>query len=117
MRFLSRSRFVPVTALAVYMVVNIGAAAVHHHHAAAPLSDWRSPGSDRNPVFQTRDTWGDDDAEHCLLCTVLHLAQNLASVLRVETATAVADQVFSDAASIPSHPLGISTYSRGPPLM
>jgi hypothetical protein len=117
MKLPPRYRLVSVAALAVYVVVNIGAAAVHHHHGAAPLTDLRPIGARASDQLQRSEASTDSDQEHCLLCSVLHLAQSLPGVLHVGTAAVIAEQLCSVAPSIRSHPLETTTYSRGPPLL
>jgi hypothetical protein len=115
--FFLPQRLVSIAALTAYLVVNIGAGALHHHHGAA-LPPGKVPAAGGAGLqFQTTDQAGDDDEEGtCLLCSVLHLAQTLPSKVHVEVLIALTGEAFSAPAIIQPHLLEAPARARSPPM-
>jgi hypothetical protein len=116
MMFVLRHRLVSIAALTAYLVVNVGAGALHHHHGAA-LRPGKVPtacGTDLQ--FQTAGQAGDaDDEETCLLCSVLHLPQTSPGEVHVEVLIVPTGEAFSAAAILQPHLLETPTRARSPP--
>ena len=116
MKFFLRCPLVSATALAAYLVVHV-VAGVLHHHGAETVPE-RSPTScTKDLQFQTTSAHEDDDEATCLLCSVLHLAQALPSVLQLAAVAPLSGERLSATAIIRPHPLQTATYTRGPPLI
>jgi hypothetical protein len=116
MKFFLRCPLVSLTALAVYLAVNIGAGVVHHHHGPdAPPGELPNT-SVAGLQFQPADP-GDDDGEEetCLLCKTLHLGQAPAAAIHVEAITLHTGTAVAATAVIRPHPLETATHSRAPP--
>jgi hypothetical protein len=113
-----RHRLVAIAALTAYLVVNVGAGALHHHHHGAAARPGKVPtacGTDLR--FQTAGQAGDaDEEETCLLCSVLHLAQTPPGTAHAEVLIVPTGEAFSPAAIIRPHLLATPTRARSPPL-
>jgi hypothetical protein len=116
--FLPRHRLVSVTALTAYVVVNIGAGALHHHdHGSAEWPGVSSVACGTAHHFWAAGPAGNaDDEETCLLCSVLHLAQTLPCKVHVGLLIAPTGEALSAAAVIQPHLLKAPTRARSPPL-
>jgi hypothetical protein len=112
-----RHYLVSIAALAAYLVVNIGAGALHHHHdgtVGRPGMSLAACGSDVQ--FQTADQAGDDDDEEtCLLCSSLHLAQTAPTKIHAELLIVPSGEAFSAAVIFQPHFLKAATHARSPP--
>jgi hypothetical protein len=108
---------VSIAALTVYLMVNIGAAAVHHHRGTEIGPGKLPTAGDTRLQFQATNSPDDEDEEEtCLLCSVLRLTQTLPASFHVETVTVQSGPAFSAAAVIQPHPLETATHSRAPPI-
>ena len=116
MKFFPRCPLVSATALATYLVVHV-VAGVLHHHGAESLTGRLPASSTKDLNYQTTSAHEDDDEETCVLCSVLHLAQILPSVLQVAAVAPLNGERMSATAIIRPYPLQITTYTRGPPLI
>src|SRR5437763_10846755 len=95
MKSVLHNRWISFAALAIYVGLNVGAAALHHHHHEATEHEPAGVA-----VLQIQPPGDSDDGEDtCLLCNVLHLAQTPPALTQVEIATAAAGQ------PIPATPL------------
>jgi len=112
---LLRYRLGVVAALAAYLVVNVGAGALHHHHRA----ECRPGGSPTVPAtklqFENADRNDDDGEEHCLLCSVLHLARILPTPCHLENVAILTDKAFPTAAITRLCALETAVHARAPP--
>jgi hypothetical protein len=112
-----RQRLVSIAALIAYLVVNVGAGALHHHHRAAAARPGTVPAACGTGLqFQTAGQPGDeDDEDACLLCSVLHLAQTVPGKLHVAVLIVPTGQAFSAAAIIQPLLLATPSRARSPP--
>jgi len=117
MMFLRHHRLATFAALTAYLVVNLGAGALHHHHgsAARPAEVPTARGPDLQ--FLAAGQADDDEEETCLLCSVLHLAQASPSTVHGEALVAPTGEAFSAAALLEPHLLAAPAHARSPPLM
>jgi hypothetical protein len=117
MMFVLRHRLVSLAALTAYLVVNVGAGALHHHHHAAAGRPGTLPAACGTGLqFQTTGQPGDEgDEETCLLCSVLHLAQTAPGKLHVAVLIVPTGQAFSAAAIIQPLLLAAPSRARSPP--
>jgi hypothetical protein len=111
-----RGPLVSLTALTSYLLVNLGAAALHHHHGVE-IRVSSSAVSASTACFQAIDEQDDDDQEHCVLCSVLHLAQSLPATYQSECLCRLAGEAISLVPAIHPHLLESATHARAPPLM
>jgi hypothetical protein len=113
-----RQRLVSAAALTAYLVVNIGAGALHHHHQGTAVRPGMSPaacGTDHQ--FRAAGPAGDaDDEETCLLCSVLHLAQTLPSKVHAGLLIVPTCEALPAPAIFLPPPLETPTHARSPPV-
>src|SRR5438132_13447746 len=117
MKLFPRSPLVSVTALTIYLVVQVVTAAHHHHHGAPSDESSSATSCDTSlPVYTVLPADLDhDDEGPCLLCSVLHLPQTLPGLCQLEAATAVCSCELGSTAVICSHPTPTASHSRAPP--
>jgi hypothetical protein len=116
MKLLARCPLISITALTVYVLVNMAGGALHHHHEtvtrpADPLV------SHTDLQLHTTDPADEDgDEDHCLLCSVLHLAQTVPEALHVEGIIAPAGKAVPLPPRLRPPPSERLTRARSPPL-
>ena len=116
MSYFQRCPLVSAAALASYLAVHIFAGVLHHH--GTENQPGRSPPAcNENLQLQTTSPHENDEAENCVLCSVLHLAQILPTAFQVAAVAHLKGEELSAAAIIRPHPLETATYTRGPPLI
>ncbi len=111
---LSRCRcWIAQASLALYLVVNIGAAALHHH-LDRHFSTQVAPSGESVCQLQTARTIDHDGP--CLTCQVLHLARTLPVVLHFDVRPGPVGQALS--ALPPTSPCQcfLSVQARAPPV-
>src|SRR5437660_12411158 len=111
-----RGPLVCIAVLATYLVVNVGAAALHHHPGAETRPGGLPVASDGSPQCQTCAATDDEGEDHCQLCSVLHLARILPTPCHAEGSTILPEEVFPSPAAKPLDPLKTAPHARGPPL-
>ena len=118
MMFFLHHRLVSIAALTAYLVVNIGAGALHHHHGTAmpPGKVPTACGTDLQVQATGQADDDDDEEETCLLCSVLHLPPSVPVRAQVEVLILPSGEAFSTAAIIQPHLLATPTHARSPPL-
>jgi hypothetical protein len=117
MRIFLRYHLGSLAALAAYLVVNVGAAALHHHQPAESCPSGLPTVPATNLPFEGWDSSDDDDGEEeCLLCCVLHLARILPIPCHVEAAGVLTGNAFPVAAITRLSAVETATYPRAPPL-
>ena len=116
--FVLRHRLVTIAALTAYLVVNVGAGALHHHHHGAARRPGTLPAACGTGLqFQTTGRAGDEeDEETCLLCSVLHLPQTLPGKVHVEVIIALTGEALSAAALTQPHLPETPANARSPPM-
>jgi hypothetical protein len=112
-----RGPLVCIAALTAYLVVNVGAGALHHHPGAETQPGGLATASDFDLPFQTCDATDGDGEEHCLLCSVLHLARILPTPCSVEAITVLTAKTVPTSAITRLYPLETATYARAPPIL
>jgi hypothetical protein len=117
MMFFLRHRLVAIAALTAYLLVNVGAGALHHHHhRAAPRPGTSSVACGADLRLQTTGRAGeDDDEESCLLCSVLHLPRTLPVQVHVEVLIVPTGEAVAAAAASQPHLLETPANARSPP--
>jgi hypothetical protein len=104
--------------LIVYLTINVIGAALHHHGPEESSSGWMTA-LVTDPEELTEEPGDDDDDDHnedsCLVCSVLHLAQNPPTVIHVQAVAGMTGDAVSAAAVSRSYPLQSATRSRAPP--
>jgi hypothetical protein len=110
-------RLAALTALTAYLVVNVGAGALHHHHGAA-VRPGKATACGTGLLLQAAGQAGDeDDEDTCALCSVLHLAQAAPARLHVEVVIVLAGEAVP-AAAISQAPLfATPSRARSPPAV
>jgi len=118
MKVFRRYPLVSIAALTAYLLVNIGAGALHHHHGATVWPETLVTGCGADLQIQATDPADDDDddEETCALCSVLHLAQNLPTSFHVEAVTALTGEASPAVAIFRLSPLETATHARAPPV-
>jgi hypothetical protein len=112
-----RLRLISIAALTTYLVVNIGAGALHHHHQGTAGQPGMSPAArDSTLQIQAAAPAGDDDEETCPLCHVLHLARTLSKKVHPGLPIVPTGSTLSAAAIIQPHPFKATTRARSPPV-
>jgi hypothetical protein len=110
-------RLVSIAALTTYLVVNVGAGALHHHHGTAVGADEMPAAPCTGLLFQASDQADDgDEEETCLLCSVLHLAQTSPCKVHATVFLALSGASLSTAACIRPHLFQTPTRARSPPV-
>lgn len=97
-----------VAALALYLVINIGAASLHQHldqGGTGPASLARQQGSVSTPDHDTS----------CLFCQVFHLARTLAVHVQFDVRPTAARQALPGSPGQPPCRLAKSIQARAPP--
>jgi hypothetical protein len=113
-----RCPLVPIAALTIYVAVHILAGGLHHHAGANDRSAVLPTACDAGVQVQsTSHADGHDDEESCPLCSVLHLAQTLPTVLDFEPCGGLNGKAFATWALIRPYPLATATHSRAPPIV
>jgi hypothetical protein len=110
-------RLTAIAALAAYLVVNLGAGALHHHHGTALGSEHASATPDTGPQFRSGDEDDDgDEEETCLLCSVLHLPQPLPCTTDAAVLIDLSGETLPAAPGLRPHLSPTPTRARAPPL-
>jgi hypothetical protein len=105
-----------LAALGIYVAVYVFAVAIHHHHNAEAWPNWLSSASGVSLLqASTPDDSDDEDEDHCLLCSVLHLAQILPTLLHADVMAPPAAEEFLAGAVAQPFPIRAITHSRAPP--
>jgi hypothetical protein len=105
-----------ITALLVYMSINVVAAAAHHHAPDDAIDNSHSVlVSDTDLEDGDHDCDHDDDDQDCLVCSVVHLAQGLPALVSLDAGSMLTEQTTAQTPIRRSAPLQSVIRSRAPP--
>jgi hypothetical protein len=108
-----RYRLVPLTAVAMYMLVHVLGPALHFHQVPASQKTQAAA----NWTVISSSSTDCDDEDHCPLCSVLHSAQVAPTISQLEVHQAVIAEIAQAAPQIRPNPIEAVTHSRAPPAL
>jgi hypothetical protein len=111
------SRLIAIAALTLYSGVYVGAAALHHHQGPDQQLGSDPSASHFGIQFRPSDLGDDDDHDHCVLCTVLHLAQRLPDSAHVSYFASLTSKALSACPLFQPQPFAAATRARSPPAV
>jgi hypothetical protein len=117
MIFRQRCPWMIVAAVVLYLAVQVVAVAGHHHSTKT-----EQPATAGSPNAQPQFDCGaaasdeDEDEAACLLCSVLHQARELPTVITMTPVQVLPARVVGYVSILFAHPLESSTHSRAPPM-
>ncbi len=107
-----RDTWISIAALAAYLAVHVGVAALHHHAEAS-----RTSSEARCCAVVSPATEDDGDEHACPVCHVLHLAQHVGPLVSPLVPGAASDETVIPSPAARPHSLETSTHARAPPTV